>query len=356
MVIRTSSACKTLFAGVALLAAGDAFSQPLPLSDVTQAAETTLGPGAQDSINCRVPYGDAPEALTPLSPDGWLRYLDSCIVLGGKKYSWQDADGTPRNACLITPPQASAQTPLPLVVWLHPSQVPIDSILYTNILPQVRKADLTGDPNRPGFILLLPTGRNIAHNYFFPDLRGFGWDHWYRNLDRSSPDLNVDAATIDHFIEVAKAQGNVDPNRVYMSGWSNGAGFAILYAINTPGIAAAAVYSAPAPFSDVNDPCWQTPFATQATPVYDLYSSCDISGFCSTGTQFMATLGTVYPQVPQNTIVVNRVTGKTVDACLSTCGPGTRGGNTWGIYNHFTWPSRYTPDMFTYLRDHPLTQ
>ncbi len=344
-------------AGAGLLTgSGSALSQQLPTSDVFQAAEATLGPGSQDSINCHVPYGDDPEPLTPLSPDGWLGYLDSCIVLGGKKQTWQDANGTPRNACLITPPQASAQTPLPLVVWLHPSQTPIDSILYTNILPQMKKADLTGDPNRPGFVLLLPTGRNIAHQYFFPDQRGFGWDHWYRNLDRNTSDLNVDAATIDHFIGVAKAQGNIDPQRVYMSGWSNGGAFAVLYALNTAGIASAAVYSAPAPFSDVNDPCWQTPFATQATPVYDLYSSCDISGFCQTGTQFMATLGTTFPQIPQSTVIVNRLTGKVVNACNAACGPGTTGGNRWGVANHLTWPFKYTNEMFTFLREHPLAQ
>ncbi len=346
-----------LIVGIGLLASGGmALSQPLPVSDVTQAATATLGPGAQDSTDCQTPYGDTPRPLTPLSPDQWFGYQNSCWILGGERLWWQDRNKFWRNACLITPPNASPQKPLPLLVWLHPSGIPIDSVLGTNILPLRKKADLTGDPERPGFILLLPEGRDTEHFYGFPLLTGYGWDNWYRNLDRNSDSLNLDAAAIDQFIQVAEAKGNVDTQRVYMSGWSNGASFALLYALNTPGIAAAAVYSAPAPFSDFNDPCWQTPFATQATPVYDLHSSCDIDGICQTGTQFFAELGATFPQIPQKSVIVNRKNGKVVSACDASCGPGSSNAASTGTANHSVWPFRYTQDMFTFLREHPLVQ
>ncbi len=346
-----------LIACACLLACCDiSFAEPLAIADVTQAARASTGPGAQNSQSCAAPYGDAPEAQTPLAADAWLGYLNSCAILGGERQYWKDPDGNSRNACLITPPQASPQKPLPLLVWLHPSQIPIDGVLYTNILEQMRKADLSGDPLRPGFVLLLPEGRNIEHVYLPPDKKGFGWDNWYRNLDRRSGALNVDAAAVDHFIETAKSEGNIDSQRVYMSGWSNGASFALLYALNTPGIAAAAVYSAPAPFSDINDSCWQTPFATQATPVYDLHNSCDISGTCQTGTQFFSELASTFPQITQRSVIVNRKTGKVVNACDASCAPGATEGYTAGLANHATWPFRYTQDMFAFLRDHPLTR
>ena len=80
-------------------------------------------------------------------------------------------------------------------------------------------ADLSGDPARPGFIVVAPEGRATTHFYPAPDDQGSGWDNWYRQLDRRGRDLvvdgvtyaqNVDAATIDHFIDEVIATGKVD--------------------------------------------------------------------------------------------------------------------------------------------------
>src|SRR5258708_30708656 len=75
-----------------------------------------------------------------------------------------------------------------------------------------------------------------------------------------------------------------------MMGWSNGAAMAILYALNRPWIAAAAVYSAPDPFGAFIDTCPQTPVAATPggigqlqvfnprVPVMHVRNDCDIGG------------------------------------------------------------------------------
>jgi len=213
----------------------------------TQAAANSTGPGATDTKSCDAPYGDPPAALSTLtSGDGagaladLLSVLNQCDLVGGETLSWTDASNESRKACLFTPPNASKTTQLPLLVFLQGSLFPAPPQLILNDwIPLTKTADLTGDTQRPGFILLLPIGRNTHHFYPFPDNYALGWDNWYRNLDRSSPDLNLDVAAIDQFIAQVQALGIVDSNRVYATGWSNGAALAELYALNTPSVAAA---------------------------------------------------------------------------------------------------------------------
>ncbi|MGH7879501.1 MAG: alpha/beta hydrolase, partial [Candidatus Binataceae bacterium] len=195
------------------------------------------------------PFGDRPAQLfSPIVP---------VCALGKRLGPWSDGDGTPRYACLYEPPPAAAAKPLPLVVYLHPSLVPADNVeVMTNLLEQRASANLSDDPARPGFILLAPQGRNTHHYYPPPDSAGPGWDNWYRQF---SPDgdvvvdgvryaENVDAAAIDHFIATAAATGKVDPARIYLTGWSNGAAMAYAYGLSRWTNAAIAVYSSPDPY------------------------------------------------------------------------------------------------------------
>jgi len=299
-------------------------------------------------------YGDAPRPSTR-SIDGLTAIATLCKVEGGTKMDWLDSSGEHRSACLITPPNAAANQPLPLLVWLHPSLAPQDSVVLTGLIEQMSTADLTGDPARPGFALLLPAGRDTEHFYPFPDNKGVGWDNWYRNFERGTPALNVDVATIDHFIEASKTMTSVDPKRIYLSGWSNGAAMAQLYALNTPGIAAAAVYSSPDPYRDIQDPCGQTPFATVQTPLMDVHNACDILGICQTGSKFHADLGKRYPGIKQNPVIINELF-KPVKACNALCSNQNivPGGLSVGTLNHLRWPVPVNQQFFTFLRENPL--
>lgn len=295
---------------------------------------------------------------------------------------WVDGDGTLRNACLYEPASASPARPLPLVVYLQPSLFTADTIpLATNLLELRDTADLTGDPARPGFILLAPQGRATTHFYPAPDDQGTGWDNWYRQLDPSGgPRVaggrlypqNVDAATIDHFIAAEVATGKVDTNRIYVTGWSNGSAMAVLYALNRPQVAAVAVYTAPNPFRAFDDPCPQTPTFTAPSssaevrvwnrrlPAYHVHNDCDIAGICPNGELLAAQLDRLGLDV---TDVIIDAAEQPVDACLDACGTSPDAymsaaddplGFTVGTANHTRWPLLWTADMLAFFAAHPL--
>lgn len=331
--------------------------------DPSAAAQLAGGPGSTDAARCNVPYGDAPAAVsTAMSGMGsaaltglGTTLVERCGLIGAETLTWTDRTGDRRSACLIVPPQASRDKPLPLLTFLQGSLFPATpQIPLTGWQPQTRTADLTGDPQRPGFILLVPIGRNTHHFYPFPDEYAPGWDNWYRNLDRNSPWLNLDAAAIDQFIEMVKARGIVDANRQYMTGWSNGAAMAQLYALNTPSVAAAAVYSSPDPFKDVQDPCHQQPFATTLTPLMDVHNSCDIIGICQTGSAFHKDLAQRFPGLQQKHVILNALKQQ-VSACNPMCASQNPALNPIGNVNHLVWPTNWNQAMFKWLRDHPLS-
>jgi hypothetical protein len=80
--------------------------------------------------------------------------------------------------------------PLPLIVYVHPSVFTADTLaVATNVLDFQDTADLTGDPARPGFIVVAPEGRATNHFYPQPDDQGTGWDNWYRQLVHNACDI-----------------------------------------------------------------------------------------------------------------------------------------------------------------------
>lgn len=185
-----------------------------------------------------------------------------------------------------------------------------------------------------------------------------GWDNWYRNLDRSSAELNADVSFIDEAIVYAKQNVPVDNRRVFFSGWSNGASMAVLYSSNTDGIAAASVYSAPDPYRDSQDPCTQVPYPTFATPVRDIHNYCDIIGICTTALYYYHDLRSRYPNSRQSIVVLDPLTAaiKGQDdnascdkACQGACGITT------GLVAHVRWPiTRNNDTYFAFMRNNPL--
>ncbi len=316
------------------------------------------------------PFGDPParliKSITPKCANG--------VRLG----PWNDADGTPRYACLYEPPQSSASKPLPLVVYLHPSLFTADSVKdSTDLLDFLATANVSDDPARPGFILLAPQGRDTVHQYSWPDRTGSGWDVWYRQLSppgavkiggRDYPE-NADAAAIDHFIDAAVADGKVERGRIYLTGWSNGGSMAYLYGLNRTRIASVAVYSAPDPFGLQPDVCPQTPVAKTPSseheaPVgnptlaaYQVHNSCDIAGICPNVLFLEGNLSRLGANVAD--VIVDRKDQKTQE-CDAFCGTNPNGGvlnpigAMIGLERHLHWPRPWTAAMLDYFRRHPL--
>lgn len=323
------------------------------------------------------PFGDPPAQVNR----GFFANLISShnpICFGGRTLgTWKDSDGTDRYACIYEPEQHSRDNPLPLLVFLHGSLATADSIRLTGLTGAI-ETNALGD-NKRGFILLAPEGRYTTH--YYPgviDSNAMGWDNWYRQLNPSGDVTvagttykeNVDAAAIDHFIQEEVATGEVDTTRIYLSGWSNGAAMALLYALNRQSIAAAAIYSAPDPFDAFNDPCTQTPVPRAPTsdaqvqifnpriPLLHVRNSCDIAGICPNGTNFALQMKSI--GVNLDDVILNS-DGTPVSACDDTCGtsPKANGdvtllGGAAGFAHHMQWPSAYNAQMFAFLKQHPL--
>jgi poly(3-hydroxybutyrate) depolymerase len=319
------------------------------------------------------PFGNAPR---PMTTD-----VTQLTCSGGTTMpTWSDPDGNTRTACLYEPASASAASPLPLIVYLHPSLFTADTIpTATNLLDFQNTADVSGDPARPGFIIVAPEGRSTQHFYPSPDDTGTGWDNWYRQIDKRGRDvtagdttypLNVDVATIDHFIDAEVATGKVDTRRIYVTGWSNGAAMGFLYGLNRPGIAAAAVYTGPDPFEAFNDPCPQTPVSRRARtngeirlsnkrlPVYHVHNACDIAGICPNGELLLSQLLNIHVRFT-DLIIADDETPVTM--CDAACGTNPDAdvnfadnpeGYTRGSQNHTRWPKSHTQGMLDFFRAH----
>ncbi len=354
----------TLLAATALLAGCKNDSDDGVFADSSGAGgsvrTTAVAPQPAIGDGCAGIYGDTPRPAGP-SPVGTLANLYPvellCPLRGGELLIWTDPLGTPREACLHTPANASAATPLPLLTFLGGSLFPGDPQTILNGLEfLVDTGDLSGDPARPGYSFLVIEGRDKEHFYPFPDDHAWGFDNWYRNFDRNDPALNVDVATIDHFIAEVKARGVVDPRRSYLSGHSNGAAMAMIYGLNTPGIAAMSVYSSPDPFRDIGDPCPQAPFGNNLRPVMTIHNDGDSAGICQTGSEnFAKTMAASLPQVEYRHFIINLQQQETTQ-CDASC---SYDGNpaqlaTLGSLRHLIWPTQWTGRMLEFLRDRPL--
>jgi len=185
-------------------------------------------------------------------------------------------------------------------------------------------------------------------------------------------ELNVDVATIDHYIDAEVATGKVDTRRIYVTGWSNGAAMGFLYGLNRTGIAAAAVYTAPNPFEAFNDPCPQTPVSRRARsdgeirltnkrlPVYHVHNACDIAGICPNGELLLSQLLTI--RVRFTDLIINDdETPAMPNVCDAACGTNPDAdvnfadnpeGYTRGSQNHTRWPKSQTQGMLDFFRAH----
>jgi predicted esterase len=315
-------------------------------------------------------FGNAPRgnvlAVLPLCGDGGS-------LLGG----FNDSEGTPRFACLYPPSAPVSGVHYPMIVWLHPSLANADSVKLTPLFDDRNTVNVSGG-NTTGFIILAPQGRNTQHFYPFPDNQATGWDNWYRQLSPNGDvtvngtvfNENVDAATIDHFIQQEVATGMVDTNRIYLVGWSNGASMSFLYGANRGNIAATAVYSAPDPFGALEDSCQQAPVSgvpaenthvrlfASGIPTFQVHNACDIAGICPNSRRIGPQLAAAGGSIEQEVIIDG---GQVVNSCDAICGTNPNGdpnnavANTVGASNHATWPVAQTPQMLQFLQQHPLS-
>jgi poly(3-hydroxybutyrate) depolymerase len=208
----------------------------------------------------------------------------------GPPEQWTDVDGVIHYACLFKPGGTSPASPRPLLIYFHGAGGNASHVYdVTGIRVKAIDYNLSGDPARLGFILASVQGRNL---HFPPGERpGRHHDYYYRDL--ASPSTNPDVENVDQLIDTLVAQGGVDPQQIYVMGWSNGALFAQMYAIArfdtaTPGgnhVAAGAGYAFGNPFDNFSNAqtpsCELNPYPVSMVPLYLINRTCDALTGCN---------------------------------------------------------------------------
>ena len=211
-------------------------------------------------------------------PQTILRYADPWASSGG------DASANERYTCVSTPPAQAGK--VPLVVFFHGSHGGADDVYdYTQLFPKSQSyAWPASSGGGTGFYLASIQGRNL--NWPDPNPGGPHHDYFFRDLSTSScnPDVWNADQTIDRIVQT---YANVDPSRIYVMGWSNGAYFAEMYATGrqtqpTAGghyVAGAAVYAGSDPYNNTvstqSPSCALSQYPRTSAPIYLIHRSCD---------------------------------------------------------------------------------
>ena len=265
---------------------------------------TTSPCAAQTGLSSPLPACTPATPCTRVAPELDIVSITSPTDIPSCASPWsqhhtQNVLGFTRHACIYRPPGASALSRRPLILWFHPGGAGSADLAgsETGLLAKAASYDLTADVSRPGFILVSVQGRNLRFPTAAPR-DGQHHDFYYRDL--RSPSANPDIANADALIDALVAENLVDPNRIYVAGWSNGAFFSQLYAIArhdtaTPGgsrVAAAAVFAAANPFAGISwdpfqetsavdgDACGLTTYPVSDVPIFIVHRTADSAVAC----------------------------------------------------------------------------
>jgi poly(3-hydroxybutyrate) depolymerase len=302
----------------------------------------------------------------------------------GPPQTWVDVDGTTRYWCESRPAGTSSGSQRPLVIYVHGSGGTAATVYdYTLLRGRAVDFDLTGDPARPGFILVSTQGRNLHWPTADPQ-DGSKHDAYHRNM--SDWHENRDFAFVDHIIDSLTAEGVVDDQRIYIMGWSNGARFAGMYGISRyeegtlvggHPIAAVANYSGGDPYENIQlgyEPsCKQDPYPSSTVPFLLVSRSCDgVACNEDHAAKFRQTVSVTPGNVAETWVQTLRdvildpnvewwiISGQGVR--VRGCAPTDLCTISIAVINHVRWPDGiddnsgidHEPDMLTFLRDHPF--
>jgi len=289
----------------------------------------------------------------------------------GPPRTWM-TDGVVRAACVYSPPTATVATPRPLLVYLHGSGGNAAAIYdSTSLRSKAETFDLAGD-GIGGFVLAAHQGRNQENENGNPPASRH--DVYFRRFEGAVD--NADARSLDTMIDELVATGTVDPRRIYLTGWSNGAFFGQEYALfrrrtPTPGghhIAAVVAFDGGDPFQSPRRDlvgCELDALPAGPLPVMLIHRACSIVGCdaaqsMALGLQpgFDVTAWAARLEGELGATVVDRIIERdgTIGDCDASCAMMT------ALLQHIYWPDGvadrsgvdHEPEMLSFLREHPL--
>lgn len=191
-------------------------------------------------------------------------------------------DNMTRYYCEYDPPIASKKAATPLVIFVHGSGG-YGGSLYDTVSLRNKAIDynLANDPQKNGFVLISLQSRNLHWPTKDPQ-DGAKFDSYHRDF-KTNPDVEY----LDKVIDKTVTSGLVDPKRIYLMGWSNGARFTAFYGITrhhkpTPDgnrVAAIANFSGGDPYQNLqkgfSPSCQMETYPTSTVPFYMISRNCD---------------------------------------------------------------------------------
>lgn len=288
----------------------------------------------------------------------------------GPPLAWSDPSSgvATRHACVFRPRRSGA-TRAPLVIFVHGSGGDADNVYDMTDLRRRAETSTIGAPgSEPGFLFASMHGRNLH----FPakSFDGSHWDDAYRDLTTSTS--NPDVRALDHVIDTLAAE--VDPKRIYVVGWSNGATFAHLYGVArsthpTPGgrfVAAVIGYAGGDPFNGLYEgerpSCALDPYPrADDLAILDVHRTCDSLVACDEAQRAKFGLPPGNPVQPWLDTFATRIgrarpTELLLDAQsrrATSCMAASECSEARGLEGHLAWPREVEPEMLEFLASHP---
>lgn len=340
-------------AAVAMGCAGEQTAEPDPAPDGEPAASPDGEPAATpEGEPTASPEGEpaaAPEGEPAASPEGEPDALCDgtglypAPVLAGPAIDCGDGlllngwgvreEGFEREACYYLgdiggPPQK------PLIVYLHGFSQNVSSVDDSDVL--TRQNDAFGDAL--GYRVVVPQGLTLQT----PFGNQPGWDA--TDIDLAN---NNDVRAIETLIAQVVARGEVDPERIYLVGYSNGAYLAGLFSFARPDVVAGIWQHAGESFFGEQgcEPILPTPDAL--VPTFISYFDCDNLVACGQTQSWIADLESLgHDETTLQSVLLSAPDGTTATTCAQTCTDAV------GFNNHITFPTTVTPDALTFLSAH----
>lgn len=261
-------------------------------------------------------------AGTPLRHDKRLGKRPACRRSDVRE--WRDSEGTPRYACVYSPPSATEHAPLPLVLFFHGEHDDPSAVhKKTRLRTRFADLDLSGEPKHPGFVVLAPQARRVGGKLAF--------DTSYTGKD------NLDVVAVDFFVDELLKAERVDPRQIYAVGDAGGGAMAALYALLRPDrVAAYAVYAADA--SPLVWSCSETP-----TPAAIFYRACDSVTPCHQIERWIDDREKAGMPTFRMRLGVDHEAEPSCAPSKASCG------DRHGTVNHNRWPAKREQEMLEYL-------